>query len=185
MSPKLQSETIRAQVLKVIETHPGIQKSALARELDAAWSTVTWHLDMLARERQIRVERVAYNSTCLFPRSVPNDRIQWLAAMSLGSSDILDALRESPGSRISDLSQQLGQDRKSIRRHLNRLQEEGLVLRHDSYQARYYLAAEQMVEDDGIPRRPMPSRSAHQPGDDPVDPGPTASTAHRGPDAPQ
>lgn len=129
----------RRRVLRTVRDNPGIHKSDLGRRLRLGWGTICYHLSVLAENGEIsELERGRRKH--IFPASVPERQKPWLAA--LRDDDrcaVLGALKQRPGSRLTDLSRDLGVSRKVVRAHLTYLDDQGLVRGEGSHRMRYML----------------------------------------------
>lgn len=56
---------MRQEIFSVIQQHPGIHASQLAREMDVGWGTITHHLDKLQKGRLVTTRKVN-NQKCFF-----------------------------------------------------------------------------------------------------------------------
>lgn len=127
----------REHILRIVSEQPGVHKSALCRSVGLGWGTVSYHLRLLERTRQLQTFNDR-RETFVFPAAIPEDRLRSLAAVRKGSGEaIASVLQQKPGSRQHEICQALGLPRKLIRRHLAVLRNEGLVTSQGDRRARY------------------------------------------------
>jgi predicted transcriptional regulator len=130
----------RARILEHVEQNPGIQKIEVCRALGLSWGTVTYHLQLLSRQGAVAT-RCANRQVRLYPPGAPERFMPYFAALRTpASAAILSALRDQPGIRMNDLSQNLALSRRIVQGHLNNLAQAGLVQREGQRNIRFSLA---------------------------------------------
>ncbi|MFA5944450.1 MAG: winged helix-turn-helix domain-containing protein [Candidatus Thermoplasmatota archaeon] len=132
---------MRERLLALVHEQPGINKSALCGRLGIAWGTVSYHVTILADAGLVDVEAEG-RETNLFPRGLAEGRRRLLRVLREPmAQQVLGALGLVREGGLHELSAQLGQSRKIVRRHLSQLLAAGLVQDKGTRRPRYALAA--------------------------------------------
>lgn len=119
--------TAREQILASIEANPGINKSQLGRDLDLTWSTLCYHIRVLQNHGRIQSQHLGRESI-LFPCGIPREQRRLLSVLRDDDAlNVIAALLENPGARVSDLDRRIPHSQKVIRRHLRTLEAHGIV----------------------------------------------------------
>lgn len=125
----------RERLLDLIRRRPGLHKSALCAETGLAWGTVDYHLRLLERGNLVS-RHCAGRTTRLFPSDLRQSQSLLAALADHTSARILATLRKEP-QRMSALSDRLRLAPKVVRRHLVRLQRDGLLVRDGAHRPVY------------------------------------------------
>lgn len=139
--PYVRSAATRERLLDLIRGQPGIGRGELARQAGLSWSAVSHHVRGFCRRGDVaclRVgHRVLYHAGPAPPQAVALRRALRTEPQA---SRLLRHLNDGPVS-MRQVSQALGVDRKSVRRHLRLLAGAGLVGRGDGPRPRFELKA--------------------------------------------
>jgi predicted transcriptional regulator len=120
-------DATRQVILNLLQQHPGLHKSELARALGLGWGTISYHLQVLCQTGAVQQMRRGRRLR-LFPGGMDEKQMRLLCAMRQDvQNDILKALTFSPGAAAESLADELGLSRRLIRRHLASLEEDGIV----------------------------------------------------------
>ncbi len=101
---------MRAQIFGVIQQHPGIHASHLAREMDVGWGTITHHLDKLQKARIVTTRKVN-NQKCFFEMGGNISRQDMEIASALKgdtASNIASFVQVNPMTSQKNLAEALG-----------------------------------------------------------------------------
>ncbi len=101
---------MRAQIFDVIQQHPGIHASHLAREMDVGWGTITHHLDKLQKARIVTTRKVN-NQKCFFEMGGNISRQDMEIASALKgdtASNIASFVQSHPMSSQKTMAEALG-----------------------------------------------------------------------------
>ncbi|MES2155676.1 MAG: helix-turn-helix domain-containing protein [bacterium] len=123
---------VRAELLALIETNPGIHLQDLMRRSGTGSGPVRHHLAKLA-EANLVTHHAAAGYTCYFPAG-RFDRHRMAAAATLkapGAQRILQAIAGPEPVTFADVHRATGLAISSVQYHVQRLAAAGLVARHD------------------------------------------------------
>lgn len=113
----------RARLVEVIRASPGLSMMDVARSLQIHPTTARYHLRRLVKEDILVVEDgVKY----FVAGSVPRAQRAGVVALD-GREEVLAAVRASPGLTVTDLARVLGVGRSTMRWHVAKLAQAGLV----------------------------------------------------------
>lgn len=134
-------EATRRRIMAAIAQNPSLNKSELCEVVGLAWNTVGYHLRVLAQRGAVRVDDRGWDHG-VFVATVPAGHRGWLRALhDENCSRILGELLREPPLGVYELSNRLGYSRKVIRRHLNRLIDDGVAEKLGESRPRYRLLA--------------------------------------------
>lgn len=129
----------RKEILNLLRLEPGLTKTQVCRRLDLGWGTVSYHLRVLERDRQITQRRfLGFNRIYTPAARSPEAALMPLLRESI-VPHLLERVHESPGIGIQALSRELSLGRKVVRRHLLALVQNGLVERSSHYRPKFYI----------------------------------------------
>ncbi|MFA5861063.1 MAG: winged helix-turn-helix transcriptional regulator [Candidatus Thermoplasmatota archaeon] len=113
----------RAALTDLLRERPGISQSDLARALGLDPSTVRYHLHRLEKEGLVVQEGTGSRRARYFApgSTVPADRPAIAVARSVGSASVLQAVRDSPGSTMTELAQRMSVCRTTVGWHIRKL----------------------------------------------------------------
>lgn len=120
---------LRRELLAAIAAQPGITMKELASLFDRRPSTIQWHATKLSKADLVRSERVG-EFRVFYAAGEARVRAEALARPSLADSlarRIHEAVVHQPGITVQDLVASLMGSAPSIRWHLRRLLDSGLV----------------------------------------------------------
>lgn len=139
---RLQSQHLRARLLRMIDDHPGLHASGLCRATGEPWGTVQYHLSLLEKANLVSAVEEG-RERHFFPPTVDPTRARLLALLEHGRcGDLVSYIRTHPGQRQVDICDATQLSRKTFRSHVQRLMDEGLVEARTGLQSsRYYPAA--------------------------------------------
>ncbi len=117
-------DTIRAH----ISQNPGISPPRLQQSIGVPWSTLTYHLSVLERDRLVS-SRVRGRHKYLFVPEAgsDSDRERLTILQNVRTRTVLEGIQRSPGINQLALARQFGLDPKTITWHLRRLASVNLV----------------------------------------------------------
>jgi predicted transcriptional regulator len=117
----------RADVFEVVEETPGAYLSEVAEQADLPLSTARHHVRVLEREELLTGAKVR-GKRRFYPAYTGD--IELAAAMNDESTAVvLDALSRLGGASVSELADELGRDPSTVTHHLQRLEEDDIVVR--------------------------------------------------------
>lgn len=132
----------RAEILNLLRHEPGLTKTQVCRRLGLGWGTVSHHIRVMERERQVVQRRfLGFNRIYWSQARSPELSLMPLLRDSL-VPHLLERIQRSPGIGIQALSKELSLGRKVVRRQLLALVESGLLQRSEHYRPRFYLREE-------------------------------------------
>lgn len=130
----------RRLILAALQRNPGANVSALCRELDAGWGTIQHHLQFLKRAGLVKSVMMGRGHQHYLPDQA-GSALEKLALLKNGRMpELVEAILAEPGVLQRDLVARLAMHRKVIRRYLDLLKADGLIvetrhLRHLQYHA--------------------------------------------------
>ena len=120
---------LRAAILAEVADRPGQTASALAIRLGSDWKTVAHHARVLTELGHLD-ERVDNGRRLFFPREgSPETKGVLAAASAHTAARVLGRVLERPGVTVPELGAGLGVPESTLRWHVQRLRERGLVAR--------------------------------------------------------
>lgn len=137
--PQMRGQETRAAILTAVEMEPGIHQTALCQNLGIGWGTVTYHIHILQSQGRIRARRDGPRTLRLFPAEAGERMMRWIGALR-NDAELIMALHEKPGAGVCELAEMLSRDRKLIRRHLDLMDKDGIIVVAGGRRAKYRLA---------------------------------------------
>jgi predicted transcriptional regulator len=117
----------RSEVFEIVETTPGAYLSEVADRADLPLSTARHHVRVLEREDLVSGAKVR-GKRRFYPAYT--NGLELAAAMNDDSTaSVLDAIARLGAASVSDLANDLGRDPSTISHHLQRLEEDGIIVR--------------------------------------------------------
>jgi predicted ArsR family transcriptional regulator len=138
----------RRELLELIQRHPGINTSALAKALDISWNTCQYHLGKLRIGKKVKRVRSGKEIHFFLPEAKTS------AALASGlRRRLLGLLVCTQHVGITEAARGLSHSTKVIRLHLQVLERNGLATHGDQYHKRYVAtkAGEQAFQELGFP----------------------------------
>ena len=130
----------RQEILNALEANPGLTKTQLCRQLGLAWGTISHHVRVLEQEGDL-VKRRLHGWSRLYIPATPSAE---MALMPLLREEtvprILSMLSAKPGLNIKDLTLELSESRKVLRRCLKMMVEAGALERRGNHRPKFYVA---------------------------------------------
>ncbi|MFA5943289.1 MAG: ArsR family transcriptional regulator [Candidatus Thermoplasmatota archaeon] len=127
----------RERLLKLIQEHPGIHQSELAKRAEIPWGSVSHHLHQLKCAGRISTLRRG-SRYLVYPASIEtNPYLPLLREPAVAR--IISHLQGPNSKRIAELTQETGLSRKVVARGLRKLHGAGLAARSDDYHPRFWL----------------------------------------------
>lgn len=132
---------IREHVLTLIRTQPGIHASDIARQANAGWGTIVYHLSVLEKNKVV-TSLVDGRHKRFFPADTIDfgKRGQLAALKNPNTRSIYDMIESTPGLVQGELAGKTGLTIPTVIWHLQRLEEAGLVGRDKSGRRFHYFA---------------------------------------------
>ncbi len=139
--PEVLAHATRATLAEEVRRSPGISLPDLARRVNIATTTATWHVRTLEREGFIvatqdgRVRR-------FFPPGTSRDTRKKTTALAERSrSRLVEIVRDHPGITQERLADEVGLARATVWHHAKRLERDGLMRSEkDGRERRYFVA---------------------------------------------
>jgi predicted transcriptional regulator len=117
----------RSEVFEIVKATPGAYLSEVAERADLPLSTARHHVRVLEREDLLSGAKVRGKR-----RFYPADTngVELAAAMNDdATASVLDAIARLGAASVSDLADEIGRDPSTISHHLQRLEEDGIIVR--------------------------------------------------------
>ncbi|HUR60751.1 MAG TPA: winged helix-turn-helix transcriptional regulator [Candidatus Thermoplasmatota archaeon] len=139
--PYRRSEPARAAILAAVRSQPGISRSEIIRLTGLSWGAVAHHVRHLVARGELQVhvtgQRPYYHlaggdESALLP-------LTRLLRTEQAAGDIIRALNRNGALSIQALSRDVAADRKTVKRHLDRMREAGVVGITEVHRARFEL----------------------------------------------
>ncbi len=113
----------RRRILELLEEQPGRGTPEIAEALGCCYRTARHHLGKLAAFDLVTGQRLGHRTVW----SLPSDAKQARQRLDGHASAILETLTEEPGLHLSRLARELSLSKATVKHHLDRLVERGLV----------------------------------------------------------
>lgn len=118
---------VREDLLHRVRAHPGIHESQLAREMGLRHTHVQYHLRVLSEAGIVELRRFG-GLKCIFELGRLSSVEKAHALTERGRSrSVLEGVGAEPGIAQRDLARRVGMSESSIKWHLDRLEQAGLV----------------------------------------------------------
>lgn len=119
---------LRSRILGYVEADPGVHPSSLADDLDVAHQTVRYHLRVLEEFGEVELRSRGGNVHC-FRAGVHDADDRRLAPVLTSASKraLLGLLVQEPGLCIAEAARRLDRDRSTVKRHVDALEDDGVV----------------------------------------------------------
>jgi DNA-binding transcriptional ArsR family regulator len=138
--PYRRAEPARRAILEAVRQRPGISRSEILRLTGLSWGSVAHHVKRLLERGELHAHMIGrrpyYSLDAEGSRLLPLLR---LLRTEETAGDILRVLNRNGALSIQALSRDLHVDRKTVKRHLGRLLEAGLVGLTQRRRARFEL----------------------------------------------
>ena len=124
------SSPLRTQLLEIVGQEPGINMCQLAERLSCRPSTIIWHKTKLEKADLLRSERVGNERVFYLPAGGIALRNQSLTSALLKNDvarRIHEIVSQQPGITLKAIAARLMERASSLRWHIKRLVEEGLL----------------------------------------------------------
>jgi predicted transcriptional regulator len=128
---ELLDNKVRADIMDLVKTNPGINVSEISRRLDVAWGTATHHLQKLRAERLVNVRLVGHQK-CFFPNGgtyTPREMEILSVTKSPTARKIAEFVAERGPTSHRDVSQALNLSPALVSFHARKLVDAGLLAR--------------------------------------------------------
>ncbi|MCA1813638.1 MAG: winged helix-turn-helix transcriptional regulator [Halobacteriales archaeon] len=120
---------VRARLVEVVSATPGIHEMQAAKQLGISHTLAQYHVRMLVEFGALEVKRFGGRKCLFVPGRVGRAEKSILLAERAGKGgQLLDLVTEQPGIGQRDIARQLGIRESSVKWHLDRLAEQGLVV---------------------------------------------------------
>lgn len=135
------NNSTRESVLQLIRTVPGIHASDIARQVNAGWGTIVYHLSVLERNKLI-TSLVDGRHKRFFPSDTIDysKRTQLAAVMNPTTKQIYELIDGEPGIVQGEIAGRIGITIPTVIWHLQRLEVAGLVGRDKEGRKFHYFA---------------------------------------------
>ncbi len=132
---------VRDGILQLIRGTPGIHASDIARQANAGWGTIVYHLSVLEKNKMI-TSLVDGRHKRFFPADTVDysKRGQLAALMNANTKAIYEMIEGQPGIIQGELAGRTGLTIPTVIWHLQRLEQAGLVGRDKSGRRFHYFA---------------------------------------------
>lgn len=119
----------RLNILKQILNNPGIHHNELLRSCNLTKGQLQWHIDTLLRHRIVKKEKSG-QYTIYFPITTSEDAIKVFKnqfSKSKTTLEILNIIKNNPGTNSSEISRITNLSRNSIKYHIDKLLRKNLI----------------------------------------------------------
>lgn len=130
----------RHRMYRIIQDEPGIHVSELMRRIDGGWGGLMHHLHVL-EDKEFVTSREDGRYRRLFPVGQYNpDRMDTIALLrNESTAEALDIIARRPGINQTELASRMGIKPPSVRYHIDKLDDAGLIRRErDGRSVRFY-----------------------------------------------
>jgi DNA-binding transcriptional ArsR family regulator len=138
---------LRDDILQTVQQQPGISASELGRRLACGWGTLVYHLTVLERMKLVSSAREGRHK-----RFFAQGRIHYSDKGAVGllanpaARNILDAIRAQPGVIQKELGERLELSPGTIAWHVERLAEQGLIVREEEGRVVRYYPSDRLLD---------------------------------------
>jgi predicted transcriptional regulator len=120
--------SIKGILLKHIDEHPGLRYRQLLRLTDMVNGVLSYHLSLLERSKQIRVNRNKSKETRYYPINIPNEEFEIIGYIrNEASRRIISYLLEHHSCTFNEIVEYTDKAPSTISWHLKRLKDAGIV----------------------------------------------------------
>lgn len=141
-SDKMADHPVRARILALIETEPGLRLHEIADRLSLRSSHVIYHTRMMADHEVVKIE-CRGRAKHVFPPTVPPAKRDQAAALrNPKARSIRDHVAKHPGARLKDVQEKLGMSPSLASWYLKGLREAGVLAAQGDGHPRYVVAKE-------------------------------------------
>lgn len=127
----------RAGIVDAVRRRPGLNKNQLCQDVGLAWTTVEYHLRVLARQGRVDLQPQRRDVRCYLP-GIPSKYKSWFATLQNENRvRILAELREGPRSLKQLVT--LGFDRDNLKRILADMVREGVIVKRGQWRPQFSL----------------------------------------------
>lgn len=127
-SDPLENQT-RAAIYETVTKTPGVYYAKLASKMGITEETVRYHSRILASEGLVEIQKIRGRQR-LYPVSITNEDLRLAAALAdSAAADVLGEINSQEPTTCTALADDLGCALSTIAHHIDRLEEDGLVVR--------------------------------------------------------
>lgn len=159
--PLVEGHAVRAKILELLRSQPGLGKKEISERLDLGWGTTLYHLDVLERYGFLRTVHVGRHARMVLaePDAVAARRA---AYRRNGIIRAIEAFIEGvPGCTQGELARHLRVTQATVWWHIGRLERAGLVLRRRGGRTvHYYSTLSALAPSGAAPAASQPLASA-------------------------
>ncbi len=139
----------RNEIIDYILENPGIHFNKLQEEVEISGGTLAWHLDVLETFKVIRKMRVGQYLT-YFPylEKNPISKLNLKLRKSKTTLQILQLINDNPGIYQSKIARRLDISHKTVKYHLDKLMDAGIIESDDKRFKRGYYPNPEMYEEE-------------------------------------
>jgi DNA-binding transcriptional ArsR family regulator len=124
---QVMTHPVRESIVGLVQAEPGIHAQRLRRELGLGWGTLAHHLRVLETWGLVALLRDG-NKVKAFPSEwSPAERRRAAALASPGTSQVYQAITETPGAEQRQLAVTVGRSHPTVIWHAERLEKAGLI----------------------------------------------------------
>lgn len=139
MTPPRNGEETRRRILLAIDQAQAIHKSELQRRVERAWGTVGYHLRKLKAAGLVKLEDHG-GQMWAFPSHLSRKERRHARLLAEESAHaVIDAVDRRPGATVQEVFEDVELSMKTVRRHLSRLSEAGVLERKGRRPQRFVL----------------------------------------------
>lgn len=135
------SDENRHRIAQLVRMQPGIRVAEASKQLDLAWTTVRYHLRIMARHGLVKVQRNG-NHVRAFPPELAADALALITLRNNEARRLLTTIASNPNQTPISLQAQLQASKKTVRTQLAKLLRAGLVRREGTLRPRYHIMPE-------------------------------------------
>lgn len=136
---QLLGQSARQDIVRAIERAPGISMSELVRRIGLPWSTMHYHLHLLNQAGIISSIRLGRERRLFGEEATQGTRSAIALLRRRRIWDFVSTVFHKPGLRQTDIARGTSLQRKSLRRYIDLLKNEGLLIEvRESKYRRYY-----------------------------------------------
>lgn len=118
----LHEHPLRRELYEQIANEPGISSTELHGRVDAGWSTLVYHLNVMKRHKQVYVKADGRHRRLFATSATGLDAAKVTVLRNERTKAVLDAIQASPGLSQADIARKVAVTRQGISWHLQRLE---------------------------------------------------------------